>query len=80
MLLLKGLNLMVVGMTTVFVFLGLLVLTMHALTWMVNRFAPPAPAEPPTPPDEEDDEIEIAVILAAVEAYRSGGAQPATRG
>ena len=79
MLLIKGLHLMVVGMTTVFAFLGLLVVTMQVMARVLSRFEPPE--APPAPRKENvEDEVEIAVILAAVEAYRSGGVQPATRG
>ncbi len=71
----EGLRLMVVGMTTVFAFLGLLVMCMHASAafFRVNAgwFAEPAAPEPRLPTASGDD-AEIAVVLAAIAAHRAG--------
>lgn len=61
---------MAVGMSTVFAFLGILVISMLALA-KVAAFFPPA--ETPVPQSQTpapDSEAEVAVILAAIEAYR----------
>ena len=57
----SGLILMVIGMTTVFVFLCMLIGTMYGLGWATNRFFPERPAAP--------DAAMIAVISAAVHRY-----------
>lgn len=57
----SGLILMVIGMTTVFVFLCLMIATMHGLGWAANRFFPEKPDAP--------DSAMIAVISAAVHGY-----------
>ncbi len=67
MLLSQGLSLMIVGMTTVFAFLGLLVAAMKASAALL---AEPAPAPPPTAP-ALDDGAEIAAILAAITHHRA---------
>lgn len=65
-LLMEGVRLMVVGMSTVFAFLALLVGAMQVTAVAVARLAPPPP-EPPAPPAGVDDG-RIAVVLAAVAA------------
>jgi sodium pump decarboxylase gamma subunit len=71
---------MAVGMTTVFAFLGLLVALMQASAAFFeafgDRFAEPeAPTPSPgTPPDSAGNDDEIAIVLAAIEAHRRGGA------
>lgn len=56
---------MVVGMSTVFAFLGILVVSMHALARAARLF-PPAPVVTP----QAEDLADIAVVLAAIEAHR----------
>jgi len=69
--LLEGVRLMVVGMTTVFAFLGLLVLAMHG-----NRLVATALYPEPPPPEpgaaRGPDDAAIAVVLAAIAARRGG--------
>ena len=63
----QGVLLMLVGMGTVFVFLTLLVAAMSALSAVVMRFSPPAPALDGPSADE------LAAITAAVEHHRRSG-------
>ena len=59
----QGLTLMLVGMSTVFVFLTALVMVMSLMSWLVARFqAPPAVS---VAGDEE-----IAAIAAAISRHR----------
>lgn len=72
---LEGVQLMGIGMTTVFAFLGLLVLVMHGSAWFfrANAHLFPEPELPaaPRPQVQADDHAEIAVVLAAIAAHRS---------
>ena len=76
---LEGLGLMTVGMTTVFAFLGILVISMHVLARVAARFPPAEPPERAAPPVETDD-ADIAVVLAAIEAWRQSNAASTGRG
>ncbi len=70
----QGVHLMAVGMGAVFAFLALMVLVMNLAARLFRHLpqdAPPVTASPGTP---DDDEREIAVVLAAVEAWRRRGA------
>jgi sodium pump decarboxylase gamma subunit len=68
--LLEGVRLMVVGMTTVFAFLTLLVLAMQINRVVGAMFPDPEPvSEPPGPSDEDRH---VAVVLAAIAAARGG--------
>lgn len=76
----QGLYLMAVGMGTVFAFLTLLVVVMNVSGRLFERFGGPVQVEGPTTGTADDTEAqhrEIAVVLAAVEAWRrqqsSGG-------
>ena len=75
-MLLEGVQLMGVGMTTVFAFLGLLVVAMHGSGAFFRANAHRFP-DPPTPEPQPGAEIgnhsEIAVVLAAVAAHRGRG-------
>lgn len=66
---------MAVGMTTVFGFLGLLVLAMYGSAVVFrdlgDQFEPPAPAPKPRPAPAADDHAEIAAIVAAIAAHRA---------
>ena len=75
----EGVLLMVVGMTTVFAFLGLLVALMQGSAAFFAAFAERFP-EPElmnvggqTTSTKPGTDEEIAIVLAAVEAYRRGG-------
>ena len=66
-LMLAGLELMLVGMGTVFVFLTLLVGATSLMSRIVMRMAPPQPAAPePGGPTEE----ELVAISAAINLHR----------
>jgi oxaloacetate decarboxylase gamma subunit len=74
----QGVQLMIYGMGTVFVFLAVLVLVTVSMSYIVNRFFPdvtPA-AEPKTQTPQQastgpDDSTLLAVISAAIHQYRS---------
>jgi len=66
-LLAAGVELMLIGMGTVFFFLMLLVFATSVMSRLVGRFAPsPAPADRPPVQAEED----IAAISAAISVHR----------
>ncbi len=76
-LLQDGLALMALGMSVVFVFLTILVISVTLMSKLIGRFQPvPAASETgkksPTPSvsSAQDDEV-VAVISAAVHRYRS---------
>lgn len=76
----QGLYLMAVGMGTVFAFLTLMVMVMNVAAKLFEHFGTEPEAAAPqaaTPAAVGDDERDIAVVLAAVEAWRrrnaSGG-------
>lgn len=62
----QGLELMVAGMGTVFVFLTLLVLTTAAMSALVQRFTPA-----PAPETSGVSEEEVAAITAAIVRHRN---------
>jgi len=65
----QGLTVLVVGITTVFAFLVLLVAVMQASTWFFGRFAHLFPEPSQTvPATGKDDLSEIAVVIAALRA------------
>ena len=70
----QGLDLMLFGMGTVFVFLTLLVAVTGAMSTTVSKFATPPVAEPTaTPPAAANQPVEpkvIAVIQAAIDQHR----------
>lgn len=74
----QGIQLMIYGMGTVFVFLAVLVLVTMAMSYIVNRFFPDV--TPTTEPraravqsvaPETDNSTLLAVITAAIHQYRS---------
>ena len=65
----EGLELMAVGMTTVFAFLILLVAAMTAAGAFFRKFERYFP-EPEPPPVAGDELSEIAAAIAAVQAFR----------
>lgn len=66
----EGLELMAVGMITVFAFLVLLVLAMTAAGAIFRRFERYFPEPEPLPSAPGDELSEIAAAIAAVQAYR----------
>ena len=66
-MIMAGVELMFVGMSTVFAFLGLLVVLMHASARIVAHLSPPPLV---TKLADVDDDAQIAVVLAAVAAAR----------
>jgi oxaloacetate decarboxylase gamma subunit len=70
--LLAGVNLMLMGMGVVFVLLGLMVLTVGAMSRLAHKIAgEPLPPEPPTQrPAGTPDQQLLAVVSAAVHKYR----------
>ena len=74
-MLLEGLNLMAVGMTTVFSFLALLVVVLKGSARFFEEFGERWPDQvvPPSSPGNlsgSSGKEEIAVVLAVVEAHR----------
>lgn len=72
-----ALSLLIIGMTTVFTILSLVVITGKVLIRMVNRFSPdiipkPVLASPLEVDHNDTDESEIAAIVAAVEVITKG--------
>lgn len=73
-----GVELMLIGMGTVFVFLTMLVGATSLMSYLVNRFAPepepllrrPAPSPAVTPQTTTDEEL-VAVISAAIKKHSS---------
>ncbi len=74
-LLADGLVLLVLGQTVVFLFLGLMVLSIRVSAALIRRLTPPpthTPPSPTSPPKNEDDATEItAAIAMALHRYRS---------
>jgi Na+-transporting methylmalonyl-CoA/oxaloacetate decarboxylase gamma subunit len=62
---------MVIGMSTVFAFLSLLVVLMHLSSWWVITYLPEEVDEAPAPGRQRL--AQVAVALAAIEAKRRGG-------
>ena len=58
---------MAVGMSTVFGFLTMLVVSMHLMRIVVARIAP----DPPVPTTQTDEDEAIAVVLAAIARSRA---------
>lgn len=69
----EGLNLMLLGMGTVFVFLTILVFVTTFMSSLVQKYAPVEPAEVKSsgPVSQVEDQKLIAVISAAIHAHRS---------
>ncbi len=69
----QGLDLALIGMSTVFAFLTFLVLGTSLMSWLVRRFGPeetrPVLTRPGRPRDE-DGEV-VAAIAAALRIHRS---------
>jgi Na+-transporting methylmalonyl-CoA/oxaloacetate decarboxylase gamma subunit len=70
---------MAVGMTTVFAFLGILVISMHVLARVADLFPPVEPPERGVPLAETND-ADIAVVLAAIKVWRQSNTASTGRG
>jgi oxaloacetate decarboxylase (Na+ extruding) subunit gamma len=69
-----GLELMFVGMGIVFVFLAMLVVAIHVMSALVQRFFPEAPIAPSSKPvlsATSLDKSVVAAITAAVHQHRN---------
>ena len=69
-----GLELMLIGISTVFVFLGLLVVLIWSVSWLVRRFDPPlgmvsGPSAPVVSTAAGDETV--AAISAAIHRHRN---------
>jgi oxaloacetate decarboxylase gamma subunit len=64
----QGLTLMLVGMSTVFVFLTSLVIVMTLMSWLVTRFQA-------SPEDSVAGADEVAAIVAAIAKHRNQSAK-----
>ena len=74
-MLITGVYIMIMGMATVFVFLGLLVMTIHLTAYSlkyVNRYFPEPVKEEGKLQKVIEQHDDIAVIVAAVKAYIKG--------
>jgi len=75
---LEGLKYMVLGMTTVFLFLLLMIYVLKLQTKLLNKFFPPktasvAPVRPSAPSVASTEEEEtIAAITAAITEFKKG--------
>ena len=74
-MLLEGVNLMAVGMTTVFSFLTLLVIVLEISARVFQSFGhrwpdPTATHSPTSPMPGTNGDVEVAIALAVVEAHR----------
>lgn len=71
----QGVELMLFGMGTVFIFLALLVVVTSAMSTLIQRFAKPEPVISAQPPRVQaaasNDQQLVAVITAAIHKYRS---------
>ena len=63
----QGVDLMLIGMGTVFVFLTLLVFATKAMSAVAQRLQP---ASIPLPPQQEQDEQVVAAIAGAIAQHR----------
>ncbi|MBF0469766.1 MAG: OadG family protein [Gammaproteobacteria bacterium] len=74
-LLLEGVQLMILGMGTVFLFLGTLIAVITLISRLLHRFdSPPIPTAA-----ETEDPLLPAVVAAAVAQYRRDHPHPTTR-
>ena len=71
-MLLEGVRLMVVGMTTVFAFLGVLVVAMHGTRAVAEQFSEPESPGQPGDQATQDNDRDVAIVLAAVAKARGG--------
>lgn len=69
----SGLNLMLLGMGTVFLFLTLLVIATMTMSALVKKYQLPPEGADTTGAGPEQDPVLLAVISAAVHAHRSKG-------
>lgn len=70
----QGIDLMLFGMGTVFVFLALLVVSVIVMSTVIQKFFPeaePEAAPAPVAPAQVNDPKLIAIIQAAIEQHRN---------
>ena len=67
----QGLELMLFGMGTVFVFLACLVVATTLMSFLLRHFGAAQAETLPTPAAPQDDKKLIAAITAAIHQYRS---------
>lgn len=67
----SGIELMLIGMSIVFLFLAMLVVAIKIMTAIVTRYFPDVPTEFTIPSSKINEPLMIAAITAAVHQYRS---------
>jgi len=74
-MLMEGVNLMLIGMGSVFIFLSILIVAMFGMSRIAaainSRQPQAAPSSTPAAPKAGDDEELVAVISAAISRFRS---------
>jgi len=70
-LILEGFKFMGLGMGTVFLFLIIMILSMNAMAYIIDRFFPEPQAADTTAPMQDKKKI-IAAITAAIKYHREG--------
>lgn len=75
-LLIEGIKFMVLGMGTVFVFLGIMIVCMNIMSYVIHRYfpEPQLPITPASTPSLEEDNTKkiVAAITAAIKHHREG--------
>ncbi len=76
-LIIEGLKFMVLGMTTVYLFLMLMILVMKIISTIVNKYFPQKKLTPipirkvnPTAPQTSDDDAIVAAITASIQQFK----------
>ena len=69
-LIVEGFKFMALGMGTVFLFLIIMILSMNAMAYIIDRFFPEPQAAPAAP--AQDKKKIIAAITAAIKHHREG--------
>ena len=76
-LIIEGLKFMVLGMTTVYLFLMLMILVMKIISTIVNKYFPQKKLTPipirkvnPTAPQKSDDDAIVAAITASIQQFK----------
>jgi len=71
-LILEGFKFMGLGMGTVFLFLIIMILSMNAMAYIIDRFFPEPQAADARVPTQKDNKKIIAAITAAIKYHREG--------
>lgn len=76
-LIMEGFKFMVLGMTTVYLFLMLMILVMKIVSKIVNRYFPPKTLKPISirkanlsKPQQNNDDAIVAAITASIQQFR----------